>query len=92
MALYDGVNVVEDYCLSFPQCTGLDEDLEDVEGPREQSAPGLHRSTRRCDLGTRLTLVHRAGAASIEQGELYMPLRESAGIAGPAPMDLEVGN
>ena len=43
--LYEGVNVVEDYCLSFPQCTELDGDLEDVVVTREQSAPGLHRST-----------------------------------------------
>ena len=39
--LYEGVSVI-DHCS---HCTGVDEDLEDVVVTREQSAPGLHRST-----------------------------------------------
>ena len=41
MALYEGVSVI-DHCS---HCTGVDENLEDVVVTREQSAPGLHRST-----------------------------------------------
>ena len=39
--LYEGVSVI-DHCS---HCTGVDENLEDVVVTREQSAPGLHRST-----------------------------------------------
>ena len=51
--------------------TGLVVDLVDVEVPRELNAPGLHRPTRRCGLGTRLTPLSVQATASMEQGNIY---------------------
>ena len=62
--LYEGVSVI-DHCS---HCTGLDENLEDVEVTREPRAPGMHRSTLDGNLKTRPTPVHLAVTASMKQG------------------------